>query len=178
VSTFDLYPVEKHWWSFTDYRAVLDTVRRLGARRVLEFGPGSSTLALVEGGADQIDTCEDDPKWYDVHRSRVGRQFAPVVTVHRYTWADPLSIPELDARRYDLALIDGPHDTPRRPVVLDYCMARCSAVLIPTEDYKVSSPPLRPHIHRVAAEYGAALEIWDTGPTSGSFALLMNESRS
>ena len=177
MSGFALYPVEKHWWSFNDYRAVLDTVRRLGARRVLEFGPGSSTLALVEGGAELIDTCEDDPKWYDVHRSRVGRQFSPVVNVHRYTWADPLVIPELEGYRYDLALIDGPHDTPRRPVVLDYCMARCSHVLIPTEDYKVASPPLRPHIARLAQAHGATVEIWETGPLSGSFALLTMATR-
>jgi len=172
VSGFALYPVAKHWWSLTDYGAVLDTVRRLGAKRVIEFGPGSSTLALVEGGAEQVDTCEDDRKWYDVHRSRVGRQFAPVVSVHLYTWGDPLTIPALEGRRYDMAMIDGPHDTPRRPVVIEYCMARAAAVLIPTEDYKVSSPPLRPHIARIAAAHGATVEVWDTGPTSGSFALI------
>lgn len=174
MSEFALYPEEKHWWSFSDYRAVLETCRRLAPARVLEFGPGSSTLALVEGGARVIDTCEDDPAWYDVHRSRVGVHFAGVVNVIRYTWADPLTIPRVDDQRYDMALIDGPHDTPRRPVVLEYCMARARAVLIPTEDYKVESPPLRPHIHRIAAAFGASLEIWDTGPTSGSFALLVN----
>lgn len=171
-SRFALYPEEKHWWSFTDYGAVVDTVRRLGARRVLEFGPGSSTLALVEGGATIIDTLEDDPKWLDVYRRRLGMKFPGVVEVRAYTWADPLTIPTVDGERYDMGLIDGPHDTPRRPAVLAYCLGRCSAVLVPTEDYKVSSPPLRPHIHRMAEELGARLEIWETGPTSGSFALL------
>lgn len=172
ASRFELYPEERHWWSFNDYAAVLDTVRRLAARRILEFGPGSSTLALVEGGATTIDTLEDDPKWYDVHRSRVGRQFAGVVNVHRYTWADPLEIPAIDCQAYDMGLIDGPHDTPRRVAVLEYCLGRCSAVLLPTEDYKVASPPLRPHIARLAGAFGCKVEIWETGPLSGSFALL------
>lgn len=172
MSGFALYPKERHWWSFADYGAVLSTVQRLGARRVLEFGPGSSTLALVEGGAIAVDTCEDDPKWLAVHQARIAREFAGLVFVHRYTWADPLVIPELEGRRYDLALIDGPHDTPRRPVVVEYCLQRCTAVLVPLEEFKVSSPPLRPHVLRLAEQYGASLEIWETGYTSGSFALL------
>jgi hypothetical protein len=175
---FVLYPVAKHWWSLNDYAAVLGTVRALAARTVLEFGPGSSTLALVEGGATTIDTCEDDPKWLDVYRRRLGMKFAGVVEVRAYTWADPLTIPAIDGNRYDLALIDGPHDTPRRPVVLEYCLQRCRAVLIPTEDRKVSSPPLRPSIERLADVYRASVEIVETGPLSGAFALMIPGARS
>ena len=51
IREFRLYPREEHFCSFADYGAILDTVRRLDAKRVLEFGPGHSTLALVEGGA-------------------------------------------------------------------------------------------------------------------------------
>lgn len=175
---FVFYPEAKHWWSLADYGAVLGTVRALEARTVLEFGPGSSTLALVEGGATKIDTCEDDPKWLEVHRSRLGRKFGGVVEVHAYTWRDPLEIPALEGRRYDMALIDGPHDTPRRPAVLEYCLQRAAAVLIPTEDHKVASPPLRPSIERLAGVYRASLEIVETGALSGAFALLIPGARS
>jgi hypothetical protein len=74
-------------------------------------------------------------------------------------------------------LIDGPHDTPRRPVVLEYCLRHCDHVLIPTEDHKVSSPPLRPHIERLAGVFHASLEIVETGPLSGAFALLIPGAR-
>lgn len=174
---FELYPAEKHWWSYADYGAVLGTVRALAPRTVLEFGPGSSTLALVEGGARSIDALEDDPTWLAVHRNRLGRKFAGLVELHAFTWADPLTIPTIDARRYDLALIDGPFDTPRRPAVLEYCLQRCRAVLIPTEDHKVKSPPLRPHIERLAGVFDASVEIVETGPLSGAFALLIPGAR-
>lgn len=178
TSPFALYPEEKHWWSFNDYGAVLDVVRARSAKRVLEFGPGSSTLALVEGGATTIDTCEDDPKWLDVYRRRLGMKFPGIVEVRAYTWAAPLTIATVDHERYDLALIDGPHDTPRRPVVLEYCLQRCRAVLIPTEDHKVSSPPLRPHIARLGDVYRASVEIVETGALSGAFALMFPGARS
>lgn len=175
---FALYPEARHWWSLEDYGAVLGTVRALEPRTVLEFGPGSSTLALVEGGARSIDSCEDDPKWFGVHRCRIGVKYYGLLALHAYTWADPLTIPVIDDRHYDLALIDGPHDTPRRPAVLEYCLQRASAVLIPTEDHKVASPPLRPSILRLAEKYRASLEIRATGPLSGAFALLIPGARS
>jgi hypothetical protein len=175
---YELYPVERHWWSMADYGAVLGTVRALEARTVLEFGPGSSTLAIIEGGATRITSCEDDPKWLAVHRSRIGREFAGILELVAYTWRDPLSIPAIDHRVYDLAMIDGPHETPRRPAVLEYCLQRCRAVLIPTEDHKVSSPPLRPHIARLADVYRASVEIVETGPLSGAFALMFPGARS
>ena len=175
---FALYPAEAHWWSYRDYGAVLGTVRALEARTVLEFGPGSSTLALVEAGATTIDACEDDPDWLEVHRSRIGRQFAGLVELHAYTWRETLTIPAIDGRRYDLGLVDGPHDTPRRPAVLEYCLARCRAVLIPTEDHKVKSPPLRPAIAWFADVTRSSLEIVETGPLSGAFALLIPGARS
>jgi hypothetical protein len=170
---FVLYPAEAHWWSYNDYAAVVGTVRALRARSILEFGPGSSTLALMEAGAKSIDTCEDDPDWLEVHRARLAVKFAGLVAIHAYTWADPLSIPSLDDRRFDLALIDGPHDTPRRPAVIEYCLQRATAVLFPTEDHKVSSPPIRPHIPRLASIYRASVEIRETGPLSGAFALMI-----
>jgi hypothetical protein len=169
MNEFELYPVERHWWSFNDYRAVLDTMRALKPSRVLEFGPGSSTLALIEGGATHIDTCEDDPDWAGVYEERLQAKYPEVVTLHRYAWHEPLAIKAIDAQTYDLALIDGPLGTNRRPAVVAYCLDRCRAVLAPTED---GNPGFRLELRRIAEARGLTLEIRETGPLSGGFALL------
>jgi hypothetical protein len=171
---FKLYPEERHWWSFADYQAVLDTMHDLQPKRVLEFGPGSSTLALIEGGAIQIDTCEDDPSWAEVYETRLQGRFpsreypTTTVLVHRYVWADPLRIDGLAGVTWDLALIDGPLGTDRRPVVVRYALERCAAVLVPTEDKNSS---LRATLKALAAELGWDITIRETGPLSGGFAL-------
>lgn len=168
-SEFALYPEERHWWSFADYRAVLETMRERRPVRVLEFGPGSSTLALLEGGATTIDTCEDNPDWAEVYEDRLQGKYPAIVRVHRYTYGAPLTIPAIDGQTYDLALIDGPHGTNSRPLVVRYCMARCAAVLTPTED---GNPDFRKALHVIAAVSGWTLTIRETGPLSGGFALL------
>lgn len=168
-SEFALYPEERSWWSFNDYRAVLETMREHKPARVLEFGPGSSTLSLIEGGASHIDTCEDDLDWAAVYRTRLEEKYPDIVHLHRYKWADPLVIRAIDEQRYDLALIDGPLGTDRRDVVVKYCLDRCAAVLAPTED---GNPRFREFLKAIAAERGLQIEIRETGPLSGGFALL------
>lgn len=168
---FRLYPEEQRWWSFNDYGAVLDVMAELKPKRVLEFGPGSSTLALIEGGAEYIATCEDDAKWFGVYAERLGQKFNGIVDVVRYTWADPLSIPSVDEQRFDLALIDGPHNVSRRVAVLRYALARCAAVLIPTEDSDEHGG-LRAAIAREAELAGASVRFMETGPLSGGFAMV------
>lgn len=174
MSEFALYPEERHWWSFSDYRAVLETMRERTPKRVLEFGPGSSTLALIEGGATCVDTCEDNPDWAEVYEERLERRFLGIVTVHRYVWSDPVVVPSIGNRgvgedKYDLALIDGPHGTNARQPVVAYCMDRCRAVLSPTED---GNPDFRIFLKRIAAARGWTIAIRETGPLSGGFALL------
>lgn len=169
--TFALYPDERHWWSFSDYAHVLETVRALGAKKVLEFGPGSSTLALVEGGATLIDTCEDDPEYSDVYDARIVARFPEIVRMRRYEWADPLIVPGIESERYDLALIDGPRDTTRRPDVLRYALARCEFVLMPAE-CDSDHAGLQPAIREIAAAAGREVEFKTTGPTAGVFALV------
>lgn len=169
MSEFRLYPEERHWWSFNDHRAVMETMLERRPTRVLEFGPGSSTLALIEGGATTIDTCEDNPDWAGVYEERLQGKFPEIVRLHRYTYAAPLTIPAIDGQTYDLALIDGPLGTNGRPLVVRYCMARCAAVLTPTED---GNPEFRRALHVIAAMSGWTLTIRETGPLSGGFALL------
>lgn len=171
---FRLYPVEQHWWSFNDYGAVVDVVRELRPQRVLEFGPGSSTLALIEGGAHHIACAEDDRAWADVYAERLeGRFGSELVRIHRYDWSDPITLGALDEQAFDLALIDGPYTTPRRPPAIRYAMDRCAAVLVPTEDHgRAHSSHLRPLLAELAAARGWSIEIRETGPLSGGFALL------
>lgn len=171
---FRLYPEERHWWSFNDYGAVLDAMAKLTAAgkpiaRVLEFGPGSSTLALIEGGATTIDSCEDDPVWAKTYEERLQAKYPSIVTIRRYTWSEPLTVPFVDGQRYDLALIDGPLGSDRRADVLRYCLDRCASVVLPTED---RNRKVREAIVSIADERGLVADLWDTGPLSGGFALL------
>lgn len=171
---FRLYPEERHWWSFNDYGAVLDAMAKLTEAgrpiaRVLEFGPGSSTLALIEGGATTIDSCEDDPAWAKTYEERLQAEYPSIVKIRRYTWAEPLTVPHVDSQRYHLALIDGPLGSDRRVDVMRYCLARCESVLLPTED---RNRRVREAIVAIADELGLVADIWDTGPLSGGFALL------
>ncbi len=168
--SFTLYPEERHWWSFNDYGAVLDTMRLLQPKRVLEFGPGSSTLALIEGGAAHIDTLEDNPDWAEVYETRLAGKYPELVRVHRYVWADPVTIPAIDGEHYDLALIDGPLGTDRRGAVVRYCLDHCDAVLAPTED---GNPKFRKELQDIAKATGWSIDIRETGPLSGGFALLL-----
>ncbi len=169
---FKLYPEEKHWWSFQDYSAVLTIMERLHPARVLEFGPGNSTLALIEGGAAHIDCCEDNPIWFNTYKERIADAYPAIVRFVPYEWSDPVSIPAIDAERYDLALIDGPHGTLNRPAVIAYCLQRCAAVLVPTEEIAYGKGALRPHIQRLGDAFGFDIEWMETGPLSGGFALL------
>lgn len=170
--TFKLYPEERHWWSFQDYQAVLDVMGRTGAKRVLEFGPGSSTLALIEGGATYIDACEDDEHWARRYEDKLVRRFPEIVRMRRYLWTDPIGIQTVDSQIYDLALIDGPRDTTRRPVVLQYALARCRWVFMATEELGAQGKWLRPIISNAAEVVGGRCEFIETGPLSGAFALV------
>lgn len=167
MGPFKLYPEERHWWSFNDYGHVLDVVRARGAKRILEFGPGSSTLALIEGGATTIDTCEDNPDWAQVYEDRLAGRFPEIVRVHRYEpgTAGPLGL----KGGYDLGLIDGPLGTQNRGPAIRYAIARCAAVLVPTED---RNPSHRAEIRSIAEAYGWSMTVTETGPLSGGFALL------
>jgi hypothetical protein len=169
---FRLYPEEQHWWSMADYGAVLEVTERLQAKTVLEFGPGWSTRALIEGGATTIDACEDDPVWFATHAERLVSAFPAIVRLHPYTIGDPITVPSIGNRTYDLALIDGPLGTEQRPAVIAFALARCAAVLVPTEEHAYSNGTIRAAIIRLAAECGREVAWMETGPGSGSFALM------
>lgn len=169
-----LYPKDgARWWSRADHDAVVNVTRRLQPQRVLEFGPGTSTLSLIEGGAGAVDCCEDLPDWLEVYQERIAGKY-PCVRMIAYDWADPLTIPASDALRYDMALIDGPRGTERRVAVIEYCLQRCAAVLLPLEEMPTYSGRgyLRPHMLRLAEQFKRKVELIESGPLSGTFALL------
>lgn len=168
---FRYFPDEQHWCSFSDYGCILDVTKRLQAKRVLEFGPGSSTLALIEGGAELIDSCEDDPHWFVHYHAHLEAHFRAIVNLRPYAWDPILSIPGVDGQRYDLALIDGPRQTPLRPLVVDYCLRCCAAVLVPLE-CDDGSTLMREACTALAVDHGRPLEIMHTGPLAGAFALI------
>lgn len=88
-------------WSITtdEWHWLAALTQRLGARRVLEFGPGYSTLALVAGGATHVDTYESSPTaMLDALRLAVPSLFLyddRAITIHPHDL-------------YDLAFVDGP----------------------------------------------------------------------
>lgn len=173
--TFALFPEPTSWWSLADYGAVLKVMRERKPQRVLEFGPGSSTLALIEGGASVIDSCEDNPEWLGVYDERLPRRF-PQVRLRPYVFTNPLTVPGVDRERYDLALVDGPRGTDKRPAAIEYCLQRCDAVLAPTEDWRGDGRAtvrlIETACRKLAQRYGRTLTIEETGPLSGAFALL------
>ena len=126
---FKLYPEALPWWTFEDYQSMLDAMARFKPRTVLEFGPGSSTLAMIEGGAGHIDTLEDNPEYYARTHERLALRFPDRVTVHRYRHNDPVSVDACDSKRYDLGFVDGPRNTMERPASFAYALARCAVVL-------------------------------------------------
>lgn len=179
MNEFKLLKENARWWSLSDYAAVVAAMKKTKARRVLEFGPGSSTLALIEGGAESVDTCEDQEDWAKVYEERLAKRFPEpgfptVVRLHRFTWPEGalLSIPAVDGEHFDLALIDGPHGTERRPDVIRYALERCTHVLVSLEESESARPFLRPAVKALGKELGRPVKITETGPDAGAFALI------
>lgn len=169
--TFRLFTEDAHWWTLADYGAVLGVVEKLRPRTAIEFGPGSSTLALIEGGVRKIDACEDNPVYLERHRVGLAARFPDAIRLVHYAWADPLRIPQTDSLRYDLALIDGPADCALRGIVLAYCLERCAHVLIPTEDTPTRS--LRRTIELLArTAKRPPVTYIESGALAGAFALI------
>jgi len=147
MGPFRLFPESQRWFTFADYGLLLECMQFVAARaekgapvRVLEFGPGSSTLALIEGGATHIDTLEDSADWEGVWRERLEAKYPGIVHLHRFTVdrgkvkADAQTLAKLNAAKYDLAFIDGPHDTTARGPALQFALERATCVFV-TDQY-------------------------------------------
>lgn len=150
---FELY-VEHRWFPRECYAALVGVVRRLRPARVLEFGPGTSTRALVEAGVDRVDTCEDSLEYY--RRALVDLARFPSVTVHKYLVQPgrPVSVPALDGERFDLGFVDGPFGPESRPPTIRYALDRCDAVLC----HDARETHVLPHL-RALADEGLRVEL-------------------
>lgn len=158
-----------HFWGEGDQATVLAVMTKLQPGRVLEFGPGFSTLALLDGGARHIDCCEDTTDWRDVWKERL-RAYNDRLRFVDYAWSDPISVPELIGDSYDLALVDAPFDTTIRRPVIEYCLDHSAAVLVPLE--VMHGDGLRWLVTELAETRGLQLELIESGPVAGAFGLL------
>lgn len=84
-----------------DYSALLEIAR--GHYSVLEFGPGISTFAFIEAGAQVIDSYEHAEKWRRDARLKF-REY-PQVRIFSYENIPYLLGPD---RRYNIAFVDSP----------------------------------------------------------------------
>jgi len=94
-------------------------VERLGAKSILEFGPGDSTEFFAKMGL-QVTTCEHDQHWYEVAVERF--KDMPNVRVLKCEDEMPVVVHGLgDDERFDLAFVDAPQGyRPRRKIHKGY----------------------------------------------------------
>ncbi len=102
--SFDLYKTETATLRFKDYGLIIKEAHRVNAKSALEFGPGHSTLALIESGLECIVTCEHDEGWREKAMAKF-REF-PQVRVTTYL-NEPVAVAEID-RNFDIAFVDSP----------------------------------------------------------------------
>ena len=95
-----------------DRAAIEAEVERLGARAVLEFGPGASTRLFLEAGVSRIVTCEYSDEWFRKAVREWGGD--PRVEVRRFTNAPEPPVAGDPLGAFDLALVDSPIGSNRR----------------------------------------------------------------
>jgi hypothetical protein len=101
---FKLYTVEQDCLPFRDYAALLKEFQ--GVKTALEFGPGVSTLALIEAGVEKIVTLEHLAEWYDKALEKF--KDYPQVTVARYADEPSIAAAEVAFQDFDIAFVDSP----------------------------------------------------------------------
>jgi hypothetical protein len=138
MAMFALYHDERNIFSFDDYGALLAECRRINARTILEFGPGISTLALIESGAERIATCEYQDQWIAAAQERLKghRQ----VSLHRYRNDAEVSVNGLCRARFDLAFVDSPVGQPSPRSVTHPGQEECNR--LNTVLYAISRAPV------------------------------------
>jgi predicted O-methyltransferase YrrM len=128
-------------WQESDRLRVASEVERLGAKSVLEFGPGASTQTFLDLGVERIVTCEHLDQWLDVAKERF--KDAPRVTVLKFYDEFPVVVDGLDTEeQFDIGFVDSPKGfDPVRKVhegyedysrlnTLIFALERCKVVLL------------------------------------------------
>lgn len=90
-----------------DRQILRQEAERLGARRVLEFGPGHSTGAFLDAGC-RVVTLEHDAYWFEKARHRFRDEAR--VEIGAYANRPLVSVPNgaLGGKGFDLAFVDSP----------------------------------------------------------------------
>lgn len=101
-SPYKLYKTDYITFRFEDYGLLLKEAT--GKKRVLEFGPGCSTFALIEAGCEKIVTCEYNQEFLDSAKDKF--KDYPQVEVVRF-WDEPEARAEIEGE-FDLAFVDSP----------------------------------------------------------------------
>lgn len=101
---FKLYPQDSPTFRFREYGALLSAAT--GAKSALEFGPGYSTLALIEAGVGKIITLEHNDEWREKKREEF-KQY-PQVRVAKYADEFPVTADEVAFQQFDFAFVDSP----------------------------------------------------------------------
>jgi hypothetical protein len=101
-----LYPKDQRTLPPQDYAALMEEARRLGAKRVLEFGPGYSTYAFIEQGVDEIVGLEYLPEWFEKQEERF-KSYPQVKVDWFWDEAPEARVPD-GLGSFDLALVDSP----------------------------------------------------------------------
>lgn len=114
---FRLYKKENSIFPFEEYRVLLHLVAWYSKdfvpqeMKVLEFGPGISTLAIIEAGIGEIHSCEYDAQWLETSKQMIatcamGETYK--LKLHPYRNESFISIPALDKMQFDMAFVDSP----------------------------------------------------------------------
>lgn len=104
---FRFYTEERGVFTFDDYGALLAAAREANAKSILEFGPGASTLALIEAGCERIVTCEYQQPWLSAAAERLAPY--PQVDLRRYVNVSDVEVEGLARdEAFDLAFVDSP----------------------------------------------------------------------
>jgi hypothetical protein len=89
-----------------DYQSLLSFLKEHKIETVLEFGPGASTWCFAEAGCE-VDSFEHKEKWH--RQFTAAFQHNPKIRIHEYQNDDPIEIPELEGKQFDLAFVDSPN---------------------------------------------------------------------
>jgi hypothetical protein len=121
---FRLYNEERRIFSFEDYGALLTECRRLKVRTSLEFGPGISTLALVEAGAAVV-TCEYSERWLNGARELL-KGYSEVRVLRYFNEPEARVEGLAAAETFDMAFVDSPLGLPSRGAVRHAAQEECN----------------------------------------------------
>jgi hypothetical protein len=122
---FDLFKTEQNVFTFDDYGSLMRAVS--GAKRVFEFGPGASTLAMIEAGVESIVSAECNREWRKKAEDRLRESIeAGRVEIIGFTNSCPVEFDAEIIGEFDIAFVDSPVGIEARSAVRHKGQENCS----------------------------------------------------